>query len=167
MKQIVMRNAALKTSLVAMAAAGVFASTASNAANTPDAYFAFSWDGSDILVNNNVSNVDKQSFVKNADGSITAKVSQITVENNFPNGVLGNYAKDSSGGKIMGKDLTIKNSTFEDNGTHFDGNVIFLTVSGATGTDKYTHRIEGTTFKNNKMRAIGVIYEEKFEVLSA
>ena len=55
MKQIVMRNAALKTSLVAMAAAGVFASTASNAANTPDAYFAFSWDGSDILVNNNVS----------------------------------------------------------------------------------------------------------------
>ena len=166
MKQIVMRNAALKTSLVAMAAAGVFASTASNAANTPDAYFAFSWDGSDILVNNNVSNADEQSFVKNADGSITAKVSQITVENNFPNGVLGNYAKDSSGGKIMGKDLTIKNSTFEDNGTHFDGNVIFLTVSGATGTDKYTHRIEGTTFKNNKMRAIGVIYEEKFEVLS-
>ena len=166
MSNVTQQTMIRKTTLIAMAVAGVFATMPTQAKNIPDAQFAFSWDGNEVLVNDNVSGATEKSFTKNDDGSITGTISGITVENKFPNGVLGNYAKTQDNTNIYGKDLVIKNSSFENNGTHFDGNVLHLTVSGATGTEKYSHRIEGSTFKNNNMRAVGLIYEADFKVIS-
>ena len=166
MSNVTQQTMIRKTTLIAMAVAGVFATMPTQAKNIPDAQFAFSWDGNEVLVNDNVSGATEKSFTRNDDGSITGTISGITVENKFPNGVLGNYAKTQDNTNIYGKDLVIKNSSFENNGTHFDGNVLHLTVSGATGTEKYSHRIEGSTFKNNNIRAVGLIYEADFKVIS-
>ena len=165
-----------KTTLIAMAVAAVFATMPTQAKNMPDSQFAFSWDGNEVLVNNQFSGATENSFTKNDDGSFTFKLHNQKNENpeTGANGLLGNYYHLDSVGryKVSEKGINIKNSEFVGNSTSakYVSSTIMLTAWGNIGMPALEHRFEGTTFKNNKTTvsggAIAVIYESAGNVLS-
>lgn len=69
-----------KTTLIAMAVAGVFATMPTQAKNSASPNMAFSWDGTEVLVNNAIEGADKQTIKMNQDGSVTVAIDGVSVK---------------------------------------------------------------------------------------
>lgn len=175
MKTLPSPKASIKVSLVAMAVAGACSmiATATCAANTPSSAAVYTWDGNDILKG---SDGVESAFTKNADGSVTFNLENITKIQNQQTStaaILGGYYNGSS---IPEKGFHLKNSTFKNNVAKSSqpanigcASTILIVASGAAGTEEVHYIIEGSKFIENESDhhggAVAAYHEVAFDVM--
>ncbi len=175
MKTLPSPKASIKVSLVAMAVAGACSmiATATCAANTPSSAAVYTWDGNDILTG---SDGVESAFTKNADGSVTFNLENITKIQNQQTStaaILGGYYNGSS---IPEKGFHLKNSTFKNNVAKSSqpanigcASTILIVASGAAGTEEVHYIIEGSKFIENESDhhggAVAAYHEVAFDVM--
>lgn len=175
MKTLPSPKASIKVSLVAMAVAGACSmiATATCAANTPSSAAVYTWDGNDILTG---SDGVESAFTKNADGSVTFNLENITKIQNQQTStaaILGGYYNGSS---IPEQGFHLKNSTFKNNVAKSSqpanigcASTILIVASGAAGTEEVHYIIEGSKFIENESDhhggAVAAYHEVAFDVM--
>lgn len=175
MKTLPSPKASIKVSLVAMAVAGACSmiATATCAANTPSSAAVYTWDGNDILTG---SDGVESAFTKNADGSVTFNLENITKIQNQQTStaaILGGYYNGSS---IPEQGFHLKNSTFKNNVAKSSqpanigcASTILIVASGAAGTEEVHYIIEGSKFIENESDhhggAVAAYHEVTFDVM--
>lgn len=178
MKTLPSPKASIKVSLVAMAVAGACSmiATATCAANTPSPAAVYTWDGNDILKG---SDGVESAFTKNADGSVTFNLENITKIQNQQTTTAaildGYYNVSSNGSSIPEKGFHLKNSTFKNNVAQSGqpagrgcASTILIVASGKAGTEEVHYIIEGSKFIENESDhhggAVAAYHEHAFVV---
>lgn len=159
------RGVQIQRTSIAILIAGLFASTSatiSAAENTVQPGFGFSWDGTKVLVNENITGTASQSVIMNEDGSVTFDIHDVSAQGeentNLP-AVFGNYYRNESNPPksfVSPTGITIKNSTFVNNKvTKGWFGPFFISAVGDIESPTQTHRIESSEFKNNSTVGYG------------
>ena len=159
------RRVQIQRTSIAMLIAGLFAASSmsiSAAENTVQPAFGYSWDGTKVLVNQNIQGASNESVRMNEDGSVTFDIHDITVQGDDKNAlpaVFGNYYRNEvspSKSFVSPIGITVRNSTFSNNKvTKGWFGPFFISAIGDIDSSTQTHRIESTEFKNNSTIGYG------------
>ena len=143
-----------KLSVLSLAVASLFAANTVAAENQVRPGFGFSWDGSKVLVNDQITGASDQT-INVIDGAVIANINDITVTDRLT-AVFGNYYKGGSS-YVAPIGITLKNSKFTNNKVTGNGwfGPFFISAMGTIDSPKQTHQIEGSIFSNNSTVGYG------------